>query len=400
MISYASENSDAGQKRLSIDIPDTDSENGTRRHEDDSVSAKSSHQTIHDHRLYQTLLEIDPENIDFMYKRCKIGKVKHSQLKFLTPLHINMLIPSSEIGIMAEFTFKLDSWKNSTKVLEIAQQVTDAQANVIQNINRTTVVGNPHSLLNIISVNRGLYLRAINNPEPGQPPKTLNPRECSVLTDLIKNHFINHCNCRMTYDDMERLSEEIVQYFPGEEKFVYFKKEMRIMKDNSTRFRPTGKLPNKWNNRKERDQNQKRDQIIYEANVTASVAIATIENESEQDEIKTYLADCLKMKVELILDDWKKSSELRLKFLQANRNNLEKVFQEWPMYTHNEGYVLISEDFGDLYPSVIEDIHQTWNVFFKSLRNIYRDELPDEYHLELVEKLDNKELTEGILFTV
>lgn len=380
MISYASENAD------------TESENYTKRLEDDSISARN----INEHQLYQTLLEIDPENIEYMYNRCKMCRVKHSQLKYLTPLHINMLIPSSEIGIMAEFSFKLDSWKNSTKVMETAQQISDAEANVLHNFNQKNTVGNPHSLLNIISVNRTLYVRAINSPEPGQPPKTLNPRECTLVMDLIKNHFINNANCRMTHDDMERLSEEIVQHFPGEDKFTYFKKEMRIMKDNSTRFRPTGKLPNKWNNRKERDQNQKRDQIMYEANFTAPVTITVIENEKEQEEIKTVLADCLKTRVELILDNWKKSSELRLKFLQANRNNVEKVFHEWPMYSHCEGYVLISEDFGDLYPTVIDEIHHTWSIFFKNLRNIYKEELPDEYHLELVEKLDNKELSESI----
>lgn len=397
MISYASENADTQRARHEIDIIDTDSENGTKRHESDSTPARNLQQNINDHQLYQTLLEIDPENIEYMYNRCKMCRVKHSQLKYLTPLHINMLIPSSEIGIMAEFSFKLDSWKTTTKIMETGQPLLDAEGNALQKFTqRTAVIGNAHSLLNIISISRSLYLRAINNQEPGQPPKTLNPRECTLLMDLIKNHFINNANGRMTHEDMERLSEEIVYYFPGEDKFTYYKKEMRIMKDNSTRLRPTGKLPNKWNNRRERDQVQKRDQMIYEANFTTPVTIIAIENESEQEEIKAVLADCLKMRLELVLDNWKKSSELRLKFLQANRNNLEKVFQDWPMYTHGEGYVLISEDFGDMYPTVIDEIHNTWGVFFKNLKNIYKEELPDEYHQEFVEKLDNKELSEGI----
>lgn len=388
---YDSENDIASQNQSTIEIGDSESENEKRKPEDYPTHRSTCFQ---DHKLYQTLLEIDPDNINYMYKRCKDCKVKYNQLKFLTPLQINLLIPKDNIGIMAEFSFKFDAWKNSSKIMQEAQKAADVHNSIFQSINRNPVIGNPNSLLNILYSHRGIYLKAINTSEPDAPPKTLTPRECSIVMDLIKNHFVNHVNGRMGYEDMERLADEIVQYFPGEDKFTYFKKEMKLSKDGP-RYRSSGKIPNKWNNRRERD-HQKREVAVFDANITIPVVVASIENPEEQESIKTMLADGLKLRIDSILENWKKSSPLRLKFLSENRNCLDRVFQEWPMYGHNDGYILILEDFDQLYPTVVDEIQQNWAQFFNGLKVIYNEELPDEYHAELVNKLDNKELTTGI----
>lgn len=74
--------------------------------------------------------------------------------------------------------------------------------------------------------------------------KTLNQRERSALTELIRDYFINYRMNKMSYTEMEQLASEIHTYFPGESKSSYFNYEVKLIKGKE-RLRASGKIVDK-----------------------------------------------------------------------------------------------------------------------------------------------------------
>lgn len=67
-----------------------------------------------DQKLFDTLLLIDKNNASFLYPFFVSNNIKQHQIRYLEDYHIQNLVPRNQLGVMAEFQFKLKIWKNSS----------------------------------------------------------------------------------------------------------------------------------------------------------------------------------------------------------------------------------------------------------------------------------------------
>lgn len=281
-------------------------------------------------KLYNILQSINSKNAELYYSRCHWCGVDETQLSHLTDLQMSRMFSDTQIGLLSEFTKDIKNWQNKINC-------SPSQTEMIPSIHRNYISSNPNSLLAIISSSKALYHKAISDT-PSHQLKTLNSREQSVLMDLIRNHFINNCNNNLDYIQMEALSEEIIKYFPGEDKLTYYNKVTRFSKGVPIQ-KAIGKLPIKWGNRK--DKENKKTRIEVNHCYTMPLQITDIANETEQKNIRLNLMANQSYPVTMIIQEWKMSKELRFKCIQSNKENPQIIFSDWPFYTQPEGYILV-----------------------------------------------------------
>lgn len=193
-----------------------------------SGEAFNNHQVV-DQDLYDTLKDINCENADYLYPLCVKHNIKHTQLQYLKDFHMEILVPKSQLGIMAEFQHKLDVWKS----LQF-EKADDIDLNL-------SCRNKEKSLIEIISSNNILMSKV-------QKSK-LTDKESKALITIVKDFFMNQCRNQMRLIDMERISKEIANYFPGEDSETYFKRSLVKKGDGTFKTKCTGRLVSKWTNR-------------------------------------------------------------------------------------------------------------------------------------------------------
>lgn len=276
-----------------------------------------------DFELQNTLYNIDSNNSDFLYPLCQQFNVKHHQLKYLTDTHLKVMIPKDQLGIMAEFGYKLSMWKKK----HLKSVPTTNESNGYDN-------NCNESILNIISSNTILKSK-INKKQ------LLNERDVKKLLELIKDHFLNNCNGRMTLSDMERLAEEIELYVEGEDKATYFKRFTTVQEDGTVTNKVSGKIPFKWSNRNKPKENTKR--LCIQKEHTQIPVTSHIDDEEHQQAIKKNFQKATRViPLKLIIKDWEASRGIRLNFIIENQQNPSIITQEWPTYLWPEGNILVT----------------------------------------------------------
>lgn len=304
---------------------------------------------VYDTELFNTLWLINPDNAPAYYDKCQKSGVNGNQLLKITELHMVHMFGQHEIGLLAEFTHDILKWQKSHTSEMITPTISALRcATTIASLSQVTSVpialptqtcpSSSNSLLSILSSNKALYNKAISI-SPGKP-KTLNSREQGIIMNLISNHFINQCSNKMTYIDMEALADEIVKYFDGEDKGVYFLRSQQT--DGSKKIK--GKIPSKWNNRRQKENPvEKQDEVA--TCYTIPLLIEGIANEEEQSRIRLNLMANQSYPINMVIDEWKLSRDLRFLTIQQNQNNPAYIFSQWPSYTLPDGYILVSSMF-------------------------------------------------------
>lgn len=287
--------------------------------------------------LYNILYEMNPENAALYYNKCHFAKVNENQIIKLTEFQISRMFTDSEIGLMADFTYDLNKYKNQGKLCTSNSNPKEIPSALLPTSN-----GNPNCLLKIISSDVALYRKAIKRSENND--KTLTPLEESKLLNLIKHHFINRCNKQMSHDDMRLLSEQIEQFFPGESKFTFYKTDYKTVFNKKgekvQRNRVSGKLVNKWTNRKEKEPRKR--QAATDSYYTMPVIFGDFTDFDHQDRLRLNLSANQNYPINVILNDWKNCQQLRLQSINKNKEKPGKIFEEWPFYEHGDGHILVS----------------------------------------------------------
>jgi len=68
---------------------------------------------------------------------------------------------------------------------------------------------------------------------------------------------------------------------------------------------------------------------------------------------------------EIVLSNWKLTTEYRRKSIKSNRDlKLCEIFESWPILKHPNAYILIEEDYSHLKLSTGELTLQNWKNFF------------------------------------
>ncbi|KAL5274165.1 hypothetical protein ACFFRR_000749 [Megaselia abdita] len=314
--------------------------------------------------LLNTLNCINAENAGFLYQYFVNFNVRHHQIKYLKGSHIEKIIPDNQIGIMAEFQHKLELWKSSEETaIDVVHE---------QNLFRNSKA----SILEIISPNPKLQAKVQKTD--------LNDKEAKTLLTMVRDYFVNQCGNRMSAAEMERISNEIEKYFPGEESQTYFKRSIIKQKDGTLKTKITGQLVSKWFNRTDKESSKKK-KLLEDgtAQESATVKINIIENEDEQKRVQAALKNSSKKPFDMILRDWNICRDIRLKCLLENKNNPLTVLAEWPTYNWPEGNILMADDFRYLFPEVKNDLHIKWNKFCDDILPIY-EEVKDRENQELL----------------
>ncbi|KAL5290657.1 hypothetical protein ACFFRR_010178 [Megaselia abdita] len=334
---------------------------------------------IIDQDLLNTLVAIYPENADFIYNCLIKYNVKCHQIKYLRDFHLQQMIPIDQMGIMAEFQFKLEQWKLSAL---------DSVASI--NISNS-YFGKKTSLVDIISKNKAIS-KKVNI-------SSLNEKESKLLLNLVKDHYVNNCDNKMTSEEMERIAKEIEKTFPGEGAEIYFKRNLIQKKDGTYKTKSTGRLVSKWSNRSDKETAKKHKLLEESSNIQSEIVVLdVIENEEEQKRIQASLKHSTKKPVEMILKDWAMSRELRLKCLIENRSekNKEVVFSEWPTYQSPEGNILMADDFTFLYPGVVNNLFLKWDFFAETMLTAFDELITDKDYLKMLRIFDKPNLSKDV----
>ncbi|XP_055907764.1 uncharacterized protein LOC129942739 [Eupeodes corollae] len=108
---------------------------------------------------------------------------------------------------------------------------------------------------------------------------------------------------------------------------------------------PTGKLHSKWANSKIRIKFVKRTKPSSTTSTShkeGNTSDSDKDNRDEDDELDqciVWLANHV-APWETVLDNWKKTSNLRIKSLKNNDKSLGKLLKDWPRYNDELGYSL------------------------------------------------------------
>lgn len=343
--------------------------------------------------LLTLLMQINPVNAWTYYLKCHAFNVNQHQLFMLSETMSSRMFEDHELGLWAEFHFSLQQFKlskqntNTNFEVEVNSALTPINYSASQNFSSPGLqaisnsqtrrgTGNPNSLLSIISSDRGLYNKAKEENNPDQP-KTLSSREENVLLGLIKNHFVQNCSNKMSYEEMESLAQEIQRYFPGEDESTYFKKHWRKFTskagDPYERYKASGKLYSKWNNRKEKATSKSATLTSKNTYYTMPIVLNEIpEGERKQalEAFRVNLAANLNYPIYLIMDEWNQTREYRLKYIEKNKNNPRKTCQAWPRYTEKDSHILVSTLFQNYLQNIrsFKLITKILNVFFFYIR--------------------------------
>lgn len=299
--------------------------------------------------LYKILFEMNSINAPLYYNKCHFAKVNEEQIVKLTEFQISRMFADNEIGLMADFIYDLNTFKAKRNIGSKINIPTTIQnkSNMLpyEQFSKYSSSSNPNCLLKIISNDVALYKKTIERSSDDSK-KTLTSGEQFTLLNLIKNHFVNRCDKKMTHSDMKLLAEQIEEFFPGEDKQTFFKIERReyFCKEKQKmiiRNRAAGKLVAKWANRREKEPRQKKvsDQDHY---VTIPVIVENISNAEHQEILRVNLCANQNYPINVIMDEWKKCQELRLKCISNNKENPHKIFSAWPHYEHGDGHILVS----------------------------------------------------------
>lgn len=303
--------------------------------------------------LYTICCKMNSTNALIYYNKCLTYRVNQHQLMKLTEKMVDRMFPDEEMGLFADFWTDLNEfkrcnyqpnhqWPNYTNTVPPPLVLTNANVLPVQ-----LHPGNPNSLLNIIASDRLLYLKATQKKVNNQP-KTLTAKEESNLLSLIKNHFVNHCSNKMTYEDMEEIAKEIQKYFDGEDETTYFKREVKPYKNEKgvdcERRRAVGKLYSKWNNRAGKESSRSSSKSSTATCYTMPIDSGEIEPNSRatQQRIRTNLMANQNFAVVHILDEWNQSRELRFDDITKYSKEAKKVYTLWPFYENPEGHILVS----------------------------------------------------------
>lgn len=286
--------------------------------------------------LLNILFELNSANAVAYYNQCIKSNVDETHLAKLTELQMSRMFADNQIGLFVDFAHDISRWKMT--------QCHETLKTVIPNVTQQPIPNmNTVSLMTIIANNNQLKKKALLKM-PGHK-KTLTPRERFILLNLIVDYFINFRQNKMPFEDMKHITSEIVRYFDGELETTYLYTECKIGKDGCSRQRLSGKLANKWNNRFSKDIPRKKldSRSKDEQNYASSrIKVFNVENRTDQEKIKLNLAANQSFPVHVILNDWKASHQLRFEFINNHVSNPSKVFEEWPFYTHSNGFVLVS----------------------------------------------------------
>lgn len=288
---------------------------------------------LFDQDLYSTLMEINPENIDLLYKLCINKNIASNQVKYLKDFHIRKLIPEDQLGVMAEFECKLEMWKISKNTTKDDTEICSSRKS--KNTSK--------KLLDIIAVNKNLMSK-INKPS-----LTLTETEIRALVRMIVDHFINEYN-EFHVSDMESLSLEIAKYFPNEASETYFQRYLDLQKDGSMKSKVKGKLVSRWtNSRASKETTTKVQSLVNSIKETQTIVINEIVNESQQKSIQASLKGQSNLPFEMVMRDWNNSRDLRLKNIIENKSNSSIILKDWPAYSWPEGNILVTICFIYLY---------------------------------------------------
>lgn len=304
---------------------------------------------------------MNPINALFYYTKCHAHNVNQNQLPKLTEKMLDRMFDDNEIGLWADFWADLQLLKPANQQLlniNPPNEQFNNYASFISQINNIpqpnlpiptanrNIAGNPNSLLSIISTDQALYNKAINSNKD-DTPKTLTSTEQGELLSLIKRHFVKNCSNKMSYEDMELISNEIQRHFPGEDEATYYKKELRVFKNPTTgepfeRVRASGKLVSKWNNRRDKDSSRSAKAAVKSVCYTMPIPLSEIANKEAQEFIRVNLIANQNYPLNLIIEEWRSSRPLRFQCINDNKKSSEKVFQYWPTYGHADGHILVS----------------------------------------------------------
>lgn len=284
-------------------------------------------------RLFNILLSINLSKAASYFDRCVSCNVDESQLLKLTEYQMSLMFPVDQIGFLADFAQDILKWQASMK------QIPNVDMAGLYGTNNSAPKNN--TLLSIISNNRSLTSKALLNLPDGEL-KTLNSKERIVMLDLIRDHFVNFCNNKMSYDAMDQIADEICHHFNGEKKILYFNRSIKILK-NKERMRASGKLVDKWNNRHEKP--KKVVKSAEELYFTSRISVSSFSGElsiEDQEKIRINFVAKQSTPISIMINDWKRCNELRFKCIEENRKKPGVVFTEWPYYKHKEGFILVS----------------------------------------------------------
>lgn len=290
----------------------------------DTASIASNENYI-DIELINILHLIDPQNSEFLYPLFVNYNIQNFQIQYLKPSHLLLIFPKDQVGILAEFEFKLERWKST-----LTPDKTTATVNTISKMNAT--------LLEIISVNKNLVSK-FNKSQ-------LTPTEVTNMLNIIKDYYVNQCGNSMRVSDMERLANEIALAYPGEFADTYFIRNLIPQPDGNYKTKISGRLVFKWTNRNERE-NTKKKQLLEKNNLnkTEKINILNIQNQESQERIQASLkASSGKKPLDMIMKDWANSREIRLKYIVENQNDPVNITKEWPAFLWPEGNILVCKN--------------------------------------------------------
>jgi len=154
------------------------------------------------------------------------------------------------------------------------------------------------------------------------------------ILSIIKESYYNvssQCYRIPRYGEIKKLSEEIVSIFPTENKDIYFLSRKENGKSN-----PSGILFNKVHNL-----NRKRklatgyisssieavEPEVYSQEVLEIVSTLKLYNGTEED--------CITL--------WEATTSYRQNFIKQGSNDIEAIFNEFPIYKQSLGHIFVSK---------------------------------------------------------
>ncbi|XP_067208165.1 uncharacterized protein [Linepithema humile] len=230
--------------------------------------------------------------------------------------------------------------------------------------------------------------------------KELNGSMRNKLCNIIVGYMEDN-NIIMSNKIAEEISKRITKTFPSEAKGTYFIEGKRKVdtKDKKS-IAARGKLWSCWRNRRYAISKLQK-KIKHEA-INDDIDNSSDNDVVSNEDVKESL-DWLKNNQtpwEIVLQKWSITFEYRYGILiKSSDKKLNKIFEEWPLFKHPNGYEFIHYDFNKMQLSDLVLTIEKWNEFFKTITQNTSVIGKNDNFVELMEKL-NLDISEDSKVTI
>uniref|UniRef100_A0A1A9ZAT4 Uncharacterized protein n=1 Tax=Glossina pallidipes TaxID=7398 RepID=A0A1A9ZAT4_GLOPL len=395
-----------------------------------------------DAQLIATLCEIDKYNYLYLFERCKQFNVNARQLRYFEKDHVRELIPKTQLGILAEFGYLLKAWKirndffnptenhkeacssSSSKYTQTKVQHTESslsnedslELQKICNSNSSNVITDHQDLLTFSTYAEDHLNFSTCNPGSTVESDNVNVKvdvESFPLTTIIpavlrycqKNYkneklltekdrrlmarsivdYFDSRNIRLQPQIMDNLAEQIIQYFPTENKKAWYDRHRgRLQARRYTAERRAGSYRKK---RKITAINTLRKKE-HSKESTLQADIEAMEQDEGGQRIQNWLK-CYKCEdFNEVMDMWDDTltyRNLQIKYLKANDlESVREFLDSWPSYKLPSGYKLFAMDFEQIYPIAMSTYQYRWLIFKEKIVHLMETEIKDSACVDLL----------------